>query len=66
MNYPKLASDILKNVGGETNVVNVTHCATRLRFNLKATSKANVYNEILKLGEFPKGATTDNGKKPYK
>lgn len=93
MNYPKLASDILKNVGGETNVVNVTHCATRLRFNLKEISKANeealkrtkgvmgvvnkggqfqliigsdvasVYNEILKLGNFQKGASTDTGEK---
>jgi len=42
MDYLKLARSILKNVGGETNVSSVTHCATRLRFNLKDTSKANV------------------------
>jgi len=46
MNFEKLASDILENVGGEKNVSNVTHCATRLRLNLKDSSKAN--EEILK------------------
>lgn len=33
--YKKLASIIIELVGGEKNVANVTHCATRLRFNLK-------------------------------
>lgn len=46
MNYRELAKDILKNVGGEGNVTAVTHCATRLRFNLKDDSKANT--EVLK------------------
>lgn len=46
MKYEKLASDVLKNVGGEKNVSNLTHCATRLRFNLKDVSKANA--EVLK------------------
>lgn len=41
MDYRQLAKDILKNVGGESNVASVTHCATRLRFNLKDDSKAN-------------------------
>lgn len=41
MDYAKLANSILKNVGGETNVLNLTHCATRLRFTLKDVSKAN-------------------------
>lgn len=33
--YPKLAKDILKNVGGKENVEFVMNCATRLRFTLK-------------------------------
>ena len=41
MNYENLAKEILKNVGGQKNVSNLTHCATRLRFNLKDLSKAN-------------------------
>ncbi|MCR1951132.1 MULTISPECIES: beta-glucoside-specific PTS transporter subunit IIABC [Clostridium] len=41
MNYENLAKSILEKVGGEKNVSNLTHCATRLRFNLKDTSKAN-------------------------
>jgi PTS system beta-glucosides-specific IIC component len=40
MNYKQLAKDILKNVGGMENVSGLTHCATRLRFNLKDSSKA--------------------------
>lgn len=35
MNRQKLAKDILSLVGGEENVGSVTHCYTRLRFNLK-------------------------------
>lgn len=42
MNYQLLAKSILENVDGEKNVSNLTHCATRLRFNLKDSSKANV------------------------
>lgn len=40
MNYKELAANILSMVGGKENVLNVTHCATRLRFNLKDESKA--------------------------
>lgn len=39
MNYKKLAEDILQNVGGTGNVAGLTHCATRLRFNLKEESR---------------------------
>ncbi|WP_160686951.1 beta-glucoside-specific PTS transporter subunit IIABC [Clostridium sp. C2-6-12] len=46
MNYQKMAADILKFVGGEKNVEYVTHCATRLRFNLKDDTKAD--NEAIK------------------
>ncbi len=41
MDYNKLAEVILQNVGGSGNVSGLTHCATRLRFNLKDESKAN-------------------------
>lgn len=33
--YPKLAQDILAAVGGPENIANATHCATRLRLELK-------------------------------
>lgn len=46
MEYQELANIILKNVGGKENVSSLTHCATRLRFNLKDESKANT--DILK------------------
>lgn len=41
MNYKELANKILELVGGKENVNSLTHCATRLRFNLKDDSKAN-------------------------
>lgn len=40
MDYNKIAQDILDNVGGKSNVKQVTHCFTRLRFVLKDESKA--------------------------
>ncbi len=40
MDYQQLAKDILKNVGGEENVSNLYHCATRLRFTLNDQQKA--------------------------
>ena len=40
MDFKKLATDIVKYVGGEANVASVTHCATRLRFNLVDDKKA--------------------------
>ena len=39
--YGALAKQILSLVGGAENVSNATHCATRLRFNLKDESKAD-------------------------
>lgn len=41
MNYENLAKSILDKIGGKENISNLTHCATRLRFNLKDKSKAN-------------------------
>ncbi|MFE8154609.1 PTS beta-glucoside transporter subunit IIABC [Brenneria goodwinii] len=42
MKYKTLASEILEGVGGRENVNNVIHCATRLRFKLKDSKKANI------------------------
>lgn len=39
--YEQLAKDIIKNVGGKENINSLTHCITRLRFQLKDESKAN-------------------------
>ncbi|MFP3414836.1 beta-glucoside-specific PTS transporter subunit IIABC [Bacillus sp. SIMBA_074] len=41
MDFKKIAVEILEKVGGVKNVGYVTHCATRLRFNLKDSSKVN-------------------------
>lgn len=40
--YSQLAKDIVAQVGGEENVKSLTHCVTRLRFQLKDPSKADV------------------------
>lgn len=44
--YESLAKDIIKNVGGKENVISLTHCVTRLRFQLKDESLANT--DVLK------------------
>ena len=44
--YDGLARIIIQNVGGKENIVSLTHCVTRLRFNLKDESKAQT--DILK------------------
>lgn len=41
MNYKQTAKEVLELVGGEKNVKHVTHCMTRLRFNLYDESKAD-------------------------
>ena len=41
MKYEKMIQSILKEVGGQENIENVYHCATRLRFQLKDETKAN-------------------------
>ena len=61
MNFKETAKGILENVGGVENIANMTHCATRLRLNLKDASKANdeavksvdgVVNVINKAGQY--------------
>ena len=42
MNYGELAKIIFEKVGGEKNISFLTHCATRLRFNLKDDKKADI------------------------
>ncbi|MGM0216786.1 beta-glucoside-specific PTS transporter subunit IIABC [Enterococcus sp. AZ109] len=42
MTNEELAKKIVEEVGGEENIKNMTHCATRLRFNLKDNNKANL------------------------
>lgn len=41
MKYQKLCEDIIHYVGGQDNIMSVTHCVTRLRFHLKDESIAN-------------------------
>lgn len=41
VDYEALAGDLLAKIGGEENVAQVVHCATRLRFNLKDPSRAD-------------------------
>lgn len=61
MDFKKTAQGILDNVGGSENISNMTHCATRLRLNLKDPSKANdeavktvdsVVNVVKKAGQY--------------
>lgn len=39
--YESLAHSIVEFVGGESNINNVYHCQTRLRFNLRDESKSD-------------------------
>ncbi len=47
--YEELVNFIIKNIGGKENVISLTHCVTRLRFQLKDESKAN--DEVLKAND---------------
>lgn len=54
------AQNILDNVGGPQNISSLTHCATRLRFQLRDQSKANqeaIDNDPNVLGVVPQGTT---------
>lgn len=59
--YAAIANQIINVVGGETNILNVTHCMTRLRLQLADASKLNedeakkipgVMNLIIQNGEY--------------
>lgn len=41
MDYKQIALDIIENVGGKQNILDVMHCATRLRLRLKEASLVN-------------------------
>lgn len=41
MDYAKIASLVIENVGGKGNIKSVAHCATRLRFQLRDNSLRN-------------------------
>ena len=41
MNYKNVATEVLAKVGGKANVKEVTHCVTRLRFNLADIKKVD-------------------------
>lgn len=41
LNFAESAVEIVNLVGGSDNVINITHCATRLRFILKENGKVN-------------------------
>lgn len=59
--YAAMADGVIKAVGGEGNIANVTHCMTRLRLQLVDNSKLNeeeakkvpgVMNLIVQNGEY--------------
>ncbi|MGC3008506.1 PTS transporter subunit EIIB, partial [Enterococcus faecium] len=41
MDYREVGRNVLQQVGGKVNVVSLTHCATRLRFELKDKRNAD-------------------------
>ncbi|WP_430612703.1 beta-glucoside-specific PTS transporter subunit IIABC [Enterococcus sp. DIV0876] len=45
--YTKLADEIITQVGGEQNIVNLYHCITRLRFKLKDVDIARQHKEAI-------------------
>lgn len=42
MKFKQIATEVLEHIGGEKNVAHITHCVTRLRFNLKDDSKVSL------------------------
>ncbi len=41
MDYAKIASQVIENVGGKDNIKSAAHCATRLRLQLKNNDLRN-------------------------
>ncbi len=39
--YDELVKEIIRNIGGKDNILDLTHCVTRLRFKLKDETKAD-------------------------
>lgn len=58
--YRKTAEEIIRHIGGLDNIVNVVHCATRLRFLLKDESLAD--QTALKAAEGVVGVVTGKGR----
>lgn len=59
MNYEQDAKLIVKAVGGNTNIISVAHCATRLRFVLK--DETSVDEKALESLDVVKGTFSTNG-----
>jgi len=59
MNLEKTAKSIVEKLGGADNITHLTHCMTRLRFNLADESKADF--EALKAVEGVMGVATGGG-----
>ena len=41
MDYKQIAAEIVKNVGGRSNIISATHCMTRLRLVLADEGRAD-------------------------
>ena len=41
MNKKEIIRVIVENLGGKENIINFSHCSTRLRFDLKTTRLVN-------------------------
>ena len=59
MNYNKIATEVLENVGGKENIVSAAHCVTRLRLVLNDATKYN--KEVIENIEGVKGVFFNGG-----
>ena len=58
-NYQQMSEDIINLVGGKDNILKASHCFTRLRLDLKDTSKADL--DGLKKEKGTTGTVVNNG-----